>query len=238
MMANWSLPALLADFHQKIQNDLETARKLGHPTEKGDSSEAVWIDLFNRHLPKRYISRKGHVVDSTGAFSDQIDVIIHDQQYSPLVFSFKGTEIVPAESVYAVFEAKQEINAEYIKYAMLKAATVRRLYRTSLPVQTIDGHRAAKHPHKILAGILTLSSGWTPPLGAALMGNLQQEIDDGSLDMGCIADAGWFSLSEDAIYSAVTIDKAVTRFLFELIARLQTIGTVPMLDPRAYAAQI
>jgi hypothetical protein len=30
-------------------------------------------------------------------------------------------------------------------------------------------------------------------------------------------------------------DKAATAFLFELIARLQALGTVPALDARAYA---
>ncbi|WP_212743006.1 DUF6602 domain-containing protein [Sphingopyxis sp. 2PD] len=109
MTSDWSLAALFADFHDKIERELATARRLGHPTEKGDASEQVWNDVLNHYLPHRYESRKGFVVDSRGAFSQQIDVIIHDRQYSPFVFSFKGTDVVPAESVYAVFEAKQEL---------------------------------------------------------------------------------------------------------------------------------
>src|SRR3546814_16494802 len=99
------------------------------------------------------------VCSSDLVFSQQIDVIIHDRQYSPFVFTFKGTDVVPAESVYAVFEAKQELTADYIRYAGEKAASVRRLHRTSLSAETIDGPSRAKPPHHILAGIIPLSAG-------------------------------------------------------------------------------
>lgn len=238
MTAAWSLPVLLAEFHQEIQQELVRARKLAHPTDKGDASEAVWLSVLSRYLPRRYEARKGHVVDSQGKFSDQIDLIIHDRQYSPFVFRFKDTDIVPAESVYAVFEAKQDIAAEHIAYAQRKILTVRQLHRTSLPVQTIDGLKEPKPQHHIIGGILTLGSTWTPPMGDALLSHLQQDIDGGRLDIGCIADAGWFTFRGGAGYSIMPVDKAATRFLFELVAQLQTIGTVPMLDPRAYSAQI
>jgi hypothetical protein len=112
-MSNWSLPALLDALQQSVESELRRARSaLGHPTEKGDASESVWIDVLNAHLPRRYEARKAHVVDSRGAFSEQIDVVIHDRQYSPLVFRLKESFIVPVESVYAVFEAKQDLTGD------------------------------------------------------------------------------------------------------------------------------
>jgi hypothetical protein len=237
MTSEWSLEALFADFHEKIQRELATARKLGHPTDKGDASEQVWIDVLTHYLPRRYEARKGFVVDSRGVFSQQIDVIIHDRQYSPFVFTFKGTDVVPAESVYAVFEAKQELTGDYIRYAGEKAASVRRLHRTSLSAETIDGPSRAKPLHHILAGIVTLSAAWKPPLGNTLIDHLGREMDAGVLDIGCIADAGWFTRHDDR-FDLHTVDKAATRFLFELIAQLQGIGTAPMLDIRAYAGMI
>lgn len=237
MTSDWSLAVLFADFHAKIERELATARKLGHPTEKGDASEQVWNDVLNHYLPRRYESRKGFVVDSQGAFSQQIDVIIHDRQYSPFVFSFKGTDVVPAESVYAVFEAKQELTADNIRYARDKAASVRRLHRTSLSAQTIEGLSRPKPLHHILAGILTLGAGWTPSLGDTLIGHLRQDMAEGVIDLGCVANAGWFTRRDDD-FEVTSIDKAATRFLLELIAQLQAIGTAPMLDVRAYARMI
>lgn len=237
MTSDWSLSLLFADFHDRIERELGTARNLGHPTEKGDASEQVWNDVLNHYLPRRYECRKGFVVDSKGTFSQQIDVIIHDRQYSPFVFSFKGTDVVPAESVYAIFEAKQHLTADHIRYARHKAASVRRLHRTSLSAETIDGPSRPKPLHHILAGILTLGAAWTPPLGATLLGHLGQEMSLGVLDLGCVANAGWFT-RRGQDFEVASVDKAATRFLFELIAQLQAIGTAPMLDVRAYADMI
>src|SRR3546814_12389868 len=91
--------------------------------------------------------------------------------------------------------------------------------------------------HHILAGILTLSAGWKPPLVDTFAGHLRRDLDEESLDIGCIADAGWFTKCADS-FELNTVDKAATRFLFELIAQLQAIGTAPMLDIRAYASMI
>ncbi|UZW62309.1 DUF6602 domain-containing protein [Lysobacter enzymogenes] len=180
---------MLDHLHSQVEADLALARRaLTHPTDKGDASEAVWIDLFNKYLPRRYVASKAHVVDSNGGLSDQIDVVVHDRQYSPLVFTFKEALYVPAESVYAVFEAKQDASGATVSYAQKKASSVRRLHRTSIPVPTIDGVRPAKTPGHILAGLLTLSSEWKPPLGETLVGHLHADLGNGVLDMGCIAD--------------------------------------------------
>lgn len=238
-MSGVSLAGLLEHLHAGVEDELTRARKaLAHPTEKGDASEAVWIDLLRTYLPTRYAVCKAHVVDSTGRFSHQIDVVIHDRQYSPLVFSFKGSLYVPAESVYAIFEAKQDANAETIGYAQEKAASVRTLTRTSVPVPTVSGIQAPKEPSPIIAGLLCLSCSWKPPLGEAMLRHLLADQADGVLDIGCIADAGLFSRRSNNDYDYQNTTRAATRFLFELLGRLQEVGTVPMLDVRAYAAHI
>lgn len=136
-MTDWSLPQLLAGLHDDIERRLATARKaFGHPGTKGDASESVWLQLFQTYLPQRYQAASAHVVDSKGTFSDQIDVVLFDRQYSPFIFHYEGQTIVPAESIYAVIEAKQAINAGQIDYAQKKVASVRRLHRTSLPYRT------------------------------------------------------------------------------------------------------
>jgi hypothetical protein len=120
-MSQWSLPQLLAGLHDDIERRLEIARKtFGHPGTKGNASENVWLQLFQTYLPERYQAANAHVVDSLGAFSQQIDVVLFDRQYSPFIFRHEGQIIVPAESVYAAFEAKQTVDAGEIKYAQEK----------------------------------------------------------------------------------------------------------------------
>lgn len=232
----WSLSELLAGLHEEIERQLETVRKtLSHAGTKGDASEEVWLELLSTYLPKRYQATKAHVVDSKGVFSQQIDVVVHDRQYSPFVFDYKGQKVIPAESVYAIFEAKQTINANLVTYAKEKIASVRALHRTSLPIPHAGGEYPAKIPGHILGGILTFDSDWSPALGnplrkALVAGNAGQQID-----LGCVAARGTFFRQNDGSYAITERGKPATAFLLELIARLQSLATVPMIDVRAYA---
>ena len=232
----WSLPALLHGLHKGIHNRLHTAREIaGHPVLKGDAAETVWLGMLSDYLPERYRARRAVVVDSKGAFSDQVDIVIFDRQYSPFVFHQDGLDVVPAESVYAVFEAKQAITADEITYAQKKAASVRALHRTSLPIPHAAGVADPKVPHSILAGLVTLESNWKSALGEALTKNLLAGQGDNTLDLGCAAAHGIFARRADGSYLIEESEMAATAFLFELIARLQALATVPMIDIRAYA---
>ncbi|WP_447785319.1 DUF6602 domain-containing protein [Stenotrophomonas bentonitica] len=235
-MSQWSLSQLLSSLHEDVQQRLATARKaFNHPGTKGDASENVWISLLNTYLPKRYQAAKAHVVDSQGNFSQQIDVVVFDRQYSPFIFNYEGEIIVPAESVYAVFEAKQTANAELVEYAQQKVASVRQLHRTSLPIPHAGGVYPAKALMPILGGLLTFESDWSPALGASLEKALSAEFGGGRLDLGCVAAHGHFYLDHaSGRYCFVNEAKPATAFLFKLIAQLQYSGTVPMIDVEAY----
>lgn len=236
-MTSWSLSQLLSGLHDDIQQRLETCRKsFGHPGTKGDASEKVWLQLLETYLPKRYQAATAHVVDSQGIFSDQIDVVVFDRQYSPFIFYYEGQTIIPAESVYAVFEAKQTINAAQVEYAQSKIASVRRLHRTSLPIPYAKGTYPAKPLIPILGGLLTFDSDWSPPFGEPLEGALAKDDEIGRLDMGCVAAHGHFQLNQThRKYDFILGGKPATAFLFKLISQLQFSGTVPMIDVQAYA---
>lgn len=232
-MKEWSLKKVLEKLHDDVHQKLENARVLGHSTAVGDASESVWIELFNTYLPERYRAEKAFVVDSKGAFSQQIDVVIFDRQYSPLIFDFNNQKVIPAESVYAVFEAKQSINADMIKYAQEKIESVRKLYRTSLPIPTANGPAGPKPLHRIIGGVLSFESDWTPPLGTSLEKALNANL--GSLEFGCVAADGYFLYEQNSgTYHFFRGGKPATAFLFQLISQLQFIATVPMMDVLAY----
>ncbi len=232
----WSLPVLLTNLHKDIEHSLTIAREsLAHTGTKGDASEKVWLALLQKYLPQRYQAQKAHVVDSNGKFSEQIDVLVFDRQYSPFIFYFEEQMIIPAESVYAVFEAKQTIDSQLVAYAQKKVASVRNLHRTSLEVPHIGGKSAAKVPQHILGGFLALDSEWNPALGDALKSALEKGGREGRLDIGCIASYGLFTCNDQANYELRPHNKAATAFLFDLITRLQASATVPMIDVSAYA---
>jgi hypothetical protein len=236
IMSDWSIQKLLSGLHKDIEQKLRFVREtLEHPGTKGDASETIWREFLDLYLPRRYSVETGHVVDSLGNFSQQIDVIVFDRQYSPFLLNFNGTRIVPAESVYAIFEGKQAINAQQVDYAKKKIASVRALERTSLPIPHAGGVYPAKAPPHIIGGLLTFESDWTPPLGASLLSALHSEADSETIDLGCVAAHGVFGRDSSGADVVTVNDKAATAFLFELLARLQEQATVPMMDIRAYA---
>lgn len=97
---------------------------------KGDVTEWDWIAVLREHLPTRYCVDKAFIVDSRGNLSQQLDLVIFDKQYGPIVFHRHGATYIPAESVYAVFEVKQakELDPSAL-FNVLKMARDAELYR-------------------------------------------------------------------------------------------------------------
>jgi len=84
----------------------------------------------------------------------------------------------------AVFEAKQTANAQLVAYAQEKAASVRRLHRTSLPIPYAKGVYPPKPLIPILGGLLTFESDWTPGLGPSFQQALAKDTGEGRLISG------------------------------------------------------
>jgi hypothetical protein len=236
-MTEWSLSTLLASLHQDVERQLKIVREaFAHPGTKGDASEEVWLELFNKYLPVRYQAKKAHVIDSLGTASQQIDVVIFDRQYSPFIFNFKDELIIPAESVYAVFEVKQTMNAEHIHYAQDKIASVRRLHRTSLRIPHAGGIHDPKALTPIIGGLVTFESDWETAFGKPFEKAMINNDPNYCLDIGCVAAHGYFCSNKDTgALDIVNSSKDTTAFLFKLISQLQLMGTVPMIDIQAYS---
>jgi uncharacterized protein DUF6602 len=226
--------------HQRVlRAALELSRNaVDHPTSKGDVSEAQWRKMLSKHLPQRYRVCKGHVVDCRGGFSKQIDVIIHDAHYCPLFLDEDGLCFVPAESVYAVFEAKQELTAKYVGEAGEKVSSVRQLFRTSAPIVDRGVVRPPRPLTPILGGVLALTATWADGLGDSFRDALAVLKADQKLDLGCILAAGAFELLEADSPELVIAspDAALVTFFLRLVHRLQAIGTIVAIEWPAYIA--
>lgn len=133
---------------------------LTHPVSKGDATEDEWRNWFNDYFPKRYRAEKAFVIDCKGNRSEQMDVVIYDTHFSPTIFQINDEKFIPAESVYAVFEVKQDLTKDHIEYAAKKIESVKSLKRTSAPINTINGFVPGRPAPQIIGGLLTLNSGW------------------------------------------------------------------------------
>ncbi|WP_404385904.1 hypothetical protein LL946_06325 [Knoellia locipacati] len=209
-----------------------------HGTTIGDASEADWLSMLRDFLPARYGVGAVTVVDSAGRKSHQIDLAIWDQQYSPNWFTTSdGDRFIPAESVYAVFEVKPEIDKEYVEYAGLKIASVRDLVRVPAPIHHLGGRSTPPDldSKPILGGIVALRSGWKTTLaGPAGKKAIHSQTGNRRIDLGIALD----DLSFDHnLAGQIEYSPAGTQLIFfaiRLFQRLQPLATAFSPDMTAY----
>lgn len=203
--------------------------QLGHPVSQGDLSEEEWLAFLNGFLPKRYAASKGFVFDSTGGTSEQIDVIIYDPLHSPLIMETRnGEKYVTAESVYAVFEVKQDANKDHIEYANAKIQSVLDLKRTSRGMISAGASVPARSLTPIIGGLLTTRSESKPETIEKNM------LSCPNVDIVCAAEDGTFHKYEGEV-QASDGDEAIFSFFYLLLDELFKLGTVAAIDIRDYA---
>lgn len=258
---------LFTSLQTQMQGVLATNSKfIAHPGCEGDSLENAWIELLRKYLPNRYSVDKAMVIDYEGNVSQQIDIVIYDNWFTPFIFNQNGFKYIPAESVYAVFEVKPDIGGysdgkNNIQYAGEKVESVRQLKRTS--TQMINsGIKCKPRPlTKILGGIIGINC------------SQQQETIDKhikeleglkSIDMGCTVENSSFFVDyastagmeeitgtsdTDVLnyYENRTVkevkrskpDHSLLMFLMQLTSYLQqSIGTVAAIDMEKYLSSI
>lgn len=237
------LSDVVAGLQAKLEGSLKGSRTVvTHPGAKGEAAEEDWIRVLKDHLPHRYQADRAFVIDSLGQRSDQIDIVIYDRQYSPLLFNQSNQRFVPAESVYAVLEVKQNLSREHVLYAAEKAASVRGLHRTSFQIKHAGGVFAPPPAPRIVAGLVAYQSDWSPAFGDALRGALGDALEDGRLDLGCALVDGAFEVTYgvggEVQLASTSADQSLVQFLLRLLRSLQGMGSVPAIDYTSYLARL
>lgn len=207
---------------------------IDHSGAKGAVNEEHWLELFRAYLPNRYQVASAFIIDSRGGRSQQIDLVVFDRHYTPTLLDQQSHRYVPAEAVYAVFECKPHLDKSYLEYAGEKAASVRRLHRTSVAITHAGGGFKPREPFPIIAGIVAARSSWTDGLGDAFRANLPSGEAE-RLDCGCALEDGAFDDFSGEL-EVMGADGALIYFLFRLLGKLQSLGTVTAIDWSAYAA--
>ncbi len=222
-----------AKVQANLQGQMELAtQSISHAGTMGSVNEEHWLDIFRSYLPNRYDVATGIVIDSLGNRSHQIDVLVFDRHFTPTLLDQKNHRYIPAEAVYAMFECKPAIDKAYIEYAKEKAASVRRMHRTSVSIAHAGGFYKPKDPFPILAGLLAPRADWLDGLGESFRRNITSD-NSSMLDCGCALEHGSFDFYDGELAIAKE-QGALMFFLFRLLSRLQSLGTVSAIDWAAY----
>lgn len=262
------LKQLFEGLQGQMQAQLSTNRDfITHPGSKGDALENAWIEWLRTYLPNRYSVDKAIVIDCEGNTSQQMDIVIYDNWFTPFIFSQNGFHYIPAEGVYAVFEVKPDIQGNvgkqtYIEYAAEKIESVRALKRTSTYMINSGVKYNPRGLTKIIGGILTSTNSFTHKNNDTIETHLKALSGLQGIDIGCIADYGFFYVDYNGAednseldfnkriidyYTSRSIktiifskhESALISFFLQLTRYIQqAIGTIPAIDLNAYSKNI
>ncbi len=196
------LKSLFASMQNQMSAQLSTNREnITHSTSKGDALENAWIEWLKKYLPNRYSVDKAIVIDCEGTISQQMDIVIYDNWFTPFIFTQNGFHYIPAEGVYAVFEVKPDISGtsskgkksiHNIEYTGEKIESVRTLKRDAANFIN-GGQKFSPRPlTKILGGILTSTKSGDRSNNITLDKHFYQQTNLKGIDIGCVADYGSF----------------------------------------------
>lgn len=228
------IKGLFLSLQNEFLAELNTTREyVKHKGTMGAVSESTWSEWLVTYLPSRYAVSKGFAIDCEGRLSEEIDIIIYDRYYSPLILHVDDTKYIPVESIFCIFEVKQSINKEYIEYAVNKASSVDSLRITSATVNTIDGKRV-KEPYRILRGLLATSADWKEGIEST---KARVHLANSKLDFGCAMDDRSFSI-DDGELKISNKDECLIFFFLKLMSKLSALGNAIPLSFDDYASSL
>ena len=107
------LQSIMAEVSDRMRSDLATARAaLHHSGLKGTANEEGVRRIVRQYFPGSLDVATGTIVDSTGAQSRQLDVVLSDAARTPIFYEAAGTRVIPAECAIAVIEVKTDLTVE------------------------------------------------------------------------------------------------------------------------------
>lgn len=227
------LKEMLLAKQETLRGILRESNKISHAPSNGENSEYGWKKILKEILPHKYGVDSGFVIDYEGNISEQIDVIIYDNLYSPYVMaSGSGVKYIPAEAVYAIIEIKPTITKLYLEYANNKVESVKKLKRTVRGV-TVAGERKPKRKLTNILGIVLAKD------SSIRLDTVKKHLKTyNNINMACVLDKYtiWCDRKTEVAIMNVTNDgEALLGLYFYLNNLLYEMGTVAGIDIREYA---
>lgn len=73
----------------------------------GSYREKIWKEMFKSIIPKKFVIEQSvFLIDSKGNVSNEVDLAIFDEMYTPYIFQYYNLKFIPIEAVAVVIECK------------------------------------------------------------------------------------------------------------------------------------
>jgi hypothetical protein len=75
----------------------------------GGFRESIWKEMFLQIIPKKFVIEQSvFIIDSFGKISNEVDLAIFDETYTPYIFHYEKLKFIPIEAVAVVIECKSK----------------------------------------------------------------------------------------------------------------------------------
>lgn len=97
--------------HNYVQNEKTLVDQLyfktSHGTTIGGFREDIWRGMFEQIVPRKFVIEQSvFIIDSEGRVSNEVDLAIFDETYTPYIFRYGRLKFLPIEAVAVVIECK------------------------------------------------------------------------------------------------------------------------------------
>lgn len=99
--------------HNYAQNEKALVEQLYFATSHGPTiggfREDIWKSMFEQIIPKKFVIEQSvFIIDSAGRVSNEVDLAIFDETYTPYIFRYGRLKFIPIEAVAVVVECKSQ----------------------------------------------------------------------------------------------------------------------------------
>lgn len=103
--------AIKAIIDNYVQNEKALVNQLffraSHGSTIGSFREEVWKGMFEQIIPRKFVIEQSvFIIDSEGNISNEVDLAIFDETYTPYIFRYGKLKFIPIEAVAVVIECK------------------------------------------------------------------------------------------------------------------------------------
>lgn len=93
--------------NSRMVEEMELSSEHGGLT--GGFREGMWLSFFRSIIPVKYQLAQGVIIiDSEGRVSNEVDIVVYDETYTPYVFQYNTLKFIPIEAVVMVIECKSK----------------------------------------------------------------------------------------------------------------------------------
>ncbi len=80
-----------------------------HYLTAGYNREKIWLDLFRQIIPMKFAIKQGvFLIDANRTLSNEVDIAIFDEQFTPYIFNYGNIHFIPIEAVAVVVQCKSK----------------------------------------------------------------------------------------------------------------------------------